>query len=78
MSKTRKTPLRLVFDKCPTCDPSSKAYLNSGRDWAMKHGTFAMIVPPGSSLRGELTRQHRLQPPFAEYDGHAAKDMNQL
>jgi hypothetical protein len=51
MSKTRKPPLRLVFD---------------------------MIVPPGSTLRSELTRQHRLQPPFAEYDGHAAKDMDQL
>lgn len=44
----------------------------------MKHGTFAMIVPPGSILRSELTRQHRLQPPFAEYDGNAAKDMSQL
>nr|UWG28838.1 MAG: hypothetical protein [Bacteriophage sp.] len=42
MSKTRKPPLRLVFGKCPTCDPASKAYLNAGRDWAMKHGTFAM------------------------------------
>ena len=69
----------VFIDECSSFPgPASKAYLNAGRDWAMKHGTFAMIVPPGSSLRGELTRQHRLQPPFAEYDGRAAKDINQL
>lgn len=76
--KNHQPPLRMVFASCPTCDPASRQYLDAGRAWAREHGTFAMVVAPGSGLRSELTRAHRLKPPFVEFDGRATRNIEEL